>query len=385
MIVKNESRVIRRCLSSLVQLIDDWVIVDTGSTDGTQEMICRYLAHIPGRLYERAWVDFAWNRNEALKLGSTLADYFLFIDADDQLIGSFDKEKLGLDFYAVNYQKGPCTTKRILLARQGLDWKWEGIIHETLSSERAKSSAFLSDVWIQAGKEGSRARDPNTLKKDIELLKKVLAKGEDKARLLFHLGVFSEEAKDLTFALECFEKRALMGGWDQEVFYALFRIGALQEMLGASFETVEKSYLKAFSHRPSRAEPLVALGVAYLQKKAYEKAYFTLEKALSIPLSSDVIYVMQNIYEYGALFYFAEATFRLGRYEKTWDLYKKLLAIPNLLPSEREYLEKNRAQIAAHLALRSKKSFSEFLLKSPFVASELDIQRDKGSGRKIDL
>ena len=86
MIVKNESHVIRRCLASLKPVIDYWVIVDTGSVDGTQEVIREYLQDIPGELHERPWVDFAYNRNEALALAKNLSDYLLFIDADDTLV-----------------------------------------------------------------------------------------------------------------------------------------------------------------------------------------------------------------------------------------------------------------------------------------------------------
>jgi glycosyltransferase involved in cell wall biosynthesis len=66
MIVKDESLVIQRCLSSIIEWIDYWVIIDTGSTDRTQQIIRDYLKHIPGELHEHPWVDFAFNRNEAL-------------------------------------------------------------------------------------------------------------------------------------------------------------------------------------------------------------------------------------------------------------------------------------------------------------------------------
>src|SRR5580704_1601575 len=52
MIVKNESRVIQRCLDSVKHIIDYWVIVDTGSTDGTQNVIKDFMKDIPGDLYE---------------------------------------------------------------------------------------------------------------------------------------------------------------------------------------------------------------------------------------------------------------------------------------------------------------------------------------------
>ena len=70
MIVKNETKILHECLDSIHAHIDYWVIVDTGSTDGTQEYIKKYFEEkgIPGELHERPWVGFGHNRSEALDL-----------------------------------------------------------------------------------------------------------------------------------------------------------------------------------------------------------------------------------------------------------------------------------------------------------------------------
>ena len=70
MIVKDESRVIERCLASVLPVIDSWVIVDTGSTDDTKEKIKKFFDNvgIPGELHESKWVNFGTNRTEALEL-----------------------------------------------------------------------------------------------------------------------------------------------------------------------------------------------------------------------------------------------------------------------------------------------------------------------------
>lgn len=64
MIVKDEAHIVTEAFDSVRGLIDSWCIVDTGSTDGTQELIRSYFAEagIPGELHEREWVDFAHNR-----------------------------------------------------------------------------------------------------------------------------------------------------------------------------------------------------------------------------------------------------------------------------------------------------------------------------------
>jgi len=59
MIVKNEAPVIRRCLASVHPILSHWLIVDTGSTDGTQAIVREAMAGLPGELVERPWVDFA--------------------------------------------------------------------------------------------------------------------------------------------------------------------------------------------------------------------------------------------------------------------------------------------------------------------------------------
>ena len=106
MIVRNESQVIRRCLVSIKQLIDYWVIVDTGSNDGTQAIILDFLSDIPGELHERSWVSFAFNRNEALALAKNKGDYLLFIDADDwlEMPSSFVWPELNKDRYFVAWR-----------------------------------------------------------------------------------------------------------------------------------------------------------------------------------------------------------------------------------------------------------------------------------------
>ena len=85
MIVKNESHVIEKTFDNLAKYItfDYWVICDTGSTDGTQDIIKNYFAKkgIPGELVQHEWKDFGHNRTLSLRAGYNKSDYLLIFDA----------------------------------------------------------------------------------------------------------------------------------------------------------------------------------------------------------------------------------------------------------------------------------------------------------------
>lgn len=80
MIVKNEERVLARCLDSVADLMEEIIIVDTGSTDRTKEIAARYT----DRIYDFVWVDdFSAARNFAFSKAGM--DYIYSADADEVL------------------------------------------------------------------------------------------------------------------------------------------------------------------------------------------------------------------------------------------------------------------------------------------------------------
>ncbi len=81
MIVKNEEKFLSGCLESVQNLVDEIVIVDTGSTDSTKEIAKRFGA----RIYDFLWQDdFAIARNESLKYAT--GEWILYLDADERVI-----------------------------------------------------------------------------------------------------------------------------------------------------------------------------------------------------------------------------------------------------------------------------------------------------------
>jgi glycosyltransferase involved in cell wall biosynthesis len=87
MIVKNESRIIRRLMESVISVIDSYCICDTGSTDDTMSIIRNYMtaAGKSGEVYSEPFKNFGYNRTHALERASRWADHALLLDADMKL------------------------------------------------------------------------------------------------------------------------------------------------------------------------------------------------------------------------------------------------------------------------------------------------------------
>ncbi|OOK66498.1 glycosyl transferase 2 family protein [Mycobacterium kansasii] len=132
MIVRNEAHIVVEALDSVAPYISSWVIVDTGSDDGTQDLIRDHMARlgIPGELHERPWRNFGDNRTEALTLAQGHGDYVWVVDADDLLVGTPDFAGLDADVYWVRYVCNSHGYYRSQLFRDGVRVRWVGVTHE---------------------------------------------------------------------------------------------------------------------------------------------------------------------------------------------------------------------------------------------------------------
>ena len=331
MIVKNESAVILRCLESVKHLIDYWVIVDTGSSDGTQTLIKQFLKDIPGELHERPWVNFGYNRNEALSLIKGKADYALFIDADDRLVFSkdFSLPDLEADAYCILQRETYKNTFRehltFLLIKTDQDYYWKGVLHEGLFTETPKNTYVLKGVYNEYINDGARSKDPQKIKKDIKTLKNGIKEEPTNARYRFYLAKTYWSINDYSSALKHFEKRAQMGEDPFEVYHSLLYIAMCQRYLHFPHETFINNFCKAYAYRPSRAEAIYELARYFFENRNYLLGYFCAKTAMSIPLSEDHLFVESWVYDWGSLLYTCLCAYGLGYMEEAYALLQSLL------------------------------------------------------------
>ncbi len=343
MIVKNESQVIERCLATVKPFIDYWVIVDTGSTDGTQEIIREFLKEIPGELQERPWVDFAHNRNEALALAKGKADYVLIIDADEILRADagFKMPDLNKDFYYIMTEYGETNYARVQLVKNQLNWKWMGVLHEAIDAPEAKSREILKGLKNVVNTDGFRSKDPLKYHKDAKILEAALVKEPYNSRYVFYLAQSYKDAGEYALAIQYYQQRVKMGGWDEEIFWSLYQIGILEQMLEKSESTIAASYETAYRYRPTRVEPLYQLANYYRLKGNYEAGYKTAKRGLALSLPTDILLVQIGVYDYRLLMEFAVCAYWTENYSEALLATQLLLSKPHLPENFREVAQNN--------------------------------------------
>ncbi len=347
MIVKNEKDVIIRCLDSVVPLIDYWVIVDTGSEDGTQEIIKKHLNKIPGELYERSWRNFGENRSEAYDLAKGKGDYILFMDADDILEyePGFQFSDLTHDLYLMWRGSKGYSYQKPQLAKADLPWRWVGVTHEYLDCPVPYSSELLTDVKYTTLSGGASAKNSRQkFLRNVKLLREGLIKEPDNERYVFYLAESYRDAGEKGKALEWFQKRVDRGGWAEEVFWSKLQIAHILRDIGLPHDIVIDSYKDAQRYRPHRVEPIYYLVEAYNKKGEYQKAYDCIQARKQILKSDqkDILFNEDWIDQYGLLFQESICLFYLGLHQESLEACDRLLANEDLPEGWRKQTEINR-------------------------------------------
>jgi GT2 family glycosyltransferase/tetratricopeptide (TPR) repeat protein len=205
MIVKNEEANLPACLATAADLVDEVVVVDTGSTDRTRAVAARSGA----RVFDFPWVDdFAAARNESLRHAG--GEWIFWLDADDRLDAD-NRARLrsvlaGLSDDNIAYvMKCVCRSEQadgsvtvvdhVRLFRNHPDLQWKYRVHEQIlpALRRLKTEVRWADVTIEhLGYEDPALRG-RKLERDLRLLRLEVAERPDDPFTLFNLGSVYQE------------------------------------------------------------------------------------------------------------------------------------------------------------------------------------------------
>lgn len=338
MIVKNETAVLPRLFKTVQEYIDYYVIVDTGSTDGTIELIKEEMNRygVFGEVHRRPWVNFGVNRQQALELAirANRTDWVLFIDADEELGVTdpkfYERLEPGVTYDIEKHHTGTRYAVPHIVDIRQTQWKWEGPVHNYLQHlGGSKKRKLLPEVWIiyhqgQGAKSHGLTPEQKYLR-DAGLLEEDLKLHPDSARSQFYLGQSYKHAGHHQKAYEAYKKRVTMTGWVEETFMAQLEVGRVAVLLEEPEEVVTKELLAAYDMRPTRAEPLHELARYFRQKKAYGRAYLFSRVGADTPRPNDYLFVHQEIYDWRLLDELAVSSYWVGRYAESKAACEELL------------------------------------------------------------
>ena len=285
MIVKNEGHIIKDTLTKLlnkVQLIDYWVISDTGSTDKTKEIIIEFFKerNIQGEIFDDEWKDFGHNRTLALEHAYKKSKFLLIFDADDEICGNFILPELKLDSY--HFQFGDAngvSYTRVQIVNNKKKWKYVGILHEIITCIEVThgSDIIKGNYYTISGKSGARSLDSNKYLKDALILEKAYDEAKQNGDTLydrygFYCANSYYDSGKWEDAIKWYKITLDNKNWDQEKYMSCLRIyycyNALNQKENGFFYLV-----KSFSYDKERAECVYELVTYYCCNEMNDVAY----------------------------------------------------------------------------------------------------------------
>lgn len=220
MIVKDEAEDLPQCLESVKHIVDEIIVVDTGSTDNTIAIAETYKA----RIIHCPWQDnFATARNQGLQ--EAISDWVLWLDADERLDlhkgeklkdllirDSFTKHDIqGVQFILKNHLDGAVEQINVLrMVRNRPEYQFEGNIHEQIipSVLRLHPNCSLGQIDIHIHHYGYMTQNMTRKQKvdrNFRMLLQAKEKEPDNPVYDFYLGIELYRRNQLVEALEHFD------------------------------------------------------------------------------------------------------------------------------------------------------------------------------------
>lgn len=317
MIVRDEARVIERCLLSCAGTVHALSVCDTGSTDATVEAVRRVAEArgLPLDVQRRPWIDFGTNRTEALgfavefvrRLGWAPSETWLLLLDADQILEVEGPVVLGgggpgaepADGYRLRQRNGDTVYWNTRLVRASLPWRYVGATHEYLATPAGAKVERLPALGVRDRNDGGARSDK--FQRDLRLLSAALERDPTDPRTLFYLARTWRALGDPLKALTLFRRRIERGGWVEEVWHAWM---ASAEMLleRGDLRDARRAALSARRLLPSRAEAHHLLAQIHRAAGRPARAAAAAAAGLRRPFPADAgLFVAKGPYEHGLL------------------------------------------------------------------------------------
>jgi hypothetical protein len=393
MIVKNEAVDIGRCLASVKDIVDYYLIADTGSTDNTPDLIKQIMDGIDGEVIFHDWVNFGHNREKILQCAykNKNIDYCLIIDADEELKVE-DKavfNNLTADCYYIERQLGPISYKvPALINIKNIDWHWKGVVHNYLIGGSSAYEALDGVTIISHKGRGGKSSGVSSRTKylrDALLLEQELEKSPNSPRDRFYLAQSYRDSEEYELAYRNYIKRIELGGWEEEVYYSMLQAATCKWKIDGVFPLDD--FLQAYNYRPARAESIYEIARHFRLAKLYYSGYLFAKAGNNIPPTKDILFIRRDIEEWRMADELAVCAYWVGEYRECERLCDELLSNGKLPENEVARVSKNRDYAIRKLE-RDSNYYNNLYKKSADVSRYEKIYRKVGSwakGKVLDI
>jgi hypothetical protein len=364
MIVKNEASIIYRALDSLRNVIGSYYIHDTGSNDGTQEIINTFgvLNNIPGYVENRSWKNFGENKTDLIQSAQKHSDpkiskakYYVWLDADEVWI----TERSNPLSYVTKEQSTSLLTKlesirsadifmlltlydgleyrRWNLCRNNQVYKWVQPVHEYFVGETRNSTHFIEDVFLLARKEGNSAKNPDRYKKDVEMFIEFLKENPNETRATFYLAQSLERIDD-NLANETYKARIKLEGYYEEKYISCLRLGRrLKDEKEKIKYLIEGTFIN-----PNRLECYYELMMHYYYKNDHKKAVgYGMMAPENRAITTGFLFSEPSIYNYSFDLHYGVSLYNVGMYDIGLKVTENALRFAGLPAHIKKTLEAN--------------------------------------------
>lgn len=346
LIVKNESKIITRCLDSIKNLINFLYVQDTGSSDNTLDIIKSWASEneIDMDCDIVPFKDFAFNRSKALDRLRQIyqVDYALLIDADEVLDIKARLPELNKDFYYITCKYGNIEYLRPFLLNNKKPFEYKGVLHEFVDCRDSFTKGIIQGIYNTPFNDGNRSDDKVKFIKDALLLEDAIPREKDlflKSRYTFYCAQSYRDCGEYNKALEKYSLRTKQGGWFQEIYISFLNEGRLKQLIGEKEDSILGSFLNGIDIDPYRAECYYEASKVCRVNKKYNLAYFFSNMGMKCRLNNSNLFTEPDAYGWRILDEYSLACYYTSRFEEGYNATKKCLEIAP--KNEIERLSKN--------------------------------------------
>ena len=364
-ICKDESHVIGKMLESCKTITDLIVVNDTGSTDGTQDIIRKFGEdnNIPTYVFERPFDDFEKSRNHAMtKLRDVVKElgwdatkvHGYWFDCDETLVidSKFNKDQFVNDLYMINTFIGQMKYTRNTFFKVSKPFRWYGPIHEFIvCDDQNITSGLAENIHVDVKMTGASWQGdiPTKYKNHAFVLEKYIDANRQDPRWIFYTAQSyhdsasipdnrEENEERLRRAMKYYKERVnRTDGYAEELYYSQFRIGTIMRAMEEPWNLTHQELLKAYNMDPLRGESIKIIVDYYLQMNEWNMAYLYSKFGKANfhgknPYPQRLLFVDEALYIWKFAEAHAAACFYTGRMDEAKASFTEIMQISKTQP-----------------------------------------------------